>query len=121
MHPIDRPIHGAYINDDRRWHYSGEKITADRAAELLGIPQTERAPPGVCHNCKNQKPAKKTCWACSGTGHQREYLWMNKGFIVIGHPVTLPQKRIHDQTYPDGTRAIYIADGNYLVYTFCNP
>jgi len=121
MHPIDRPIHGTYINDDRRWHLVERRITVDRAAELLGIPKEERDPPDVCHLCKNEKPAKKTCSSCDGTGHQREYLWLNKGFIVIGHPVVLPGKLMREQQYPDGTRAIYIADGNYLVYEFRNP
>lgn len=109
-----RLIHGTYIQDNPRWKYQKE-ITVDQAAMLLGIPKEERETPPPCTRCQGTRKIKGSqCHECGGSGKQHEYLWLNKGFIVIGQEL----RRSDDFKIENGMQAIYIHDGKYRLYAY---
>lgn len=114
--PADtRAVHGTYIRDDRRWRFVRE-ISVDEAAQLLGIPEAERQRTR-CPKHRAWSWSHRDCTRCDGTGYLPEHLWLNKGFIVIGHAVS-PFKDKFTCTFPVGTQAVALHDDRYGLYVF---
>lgn len=115
--PADtRAVHGTYIRDDRRWRFVRE-ISVDAAVRLLGIPEAERQRM-VCPNRHGWSWwPHRGCTRCNGTGYLPEHLWLNKGFIVVGHAIE-PGKDKFAYTFPAGTQAVALHDDRYGLYVF---
>ena len=114
--PADtRAVHGTYIRDDRRWRFVRE-ISVDEAAQLLGIPEAERQRTR-CPKHRAWSWSHRDCTRCNGTGYLPEHLWLDKGFIVIGHAID-PGKGKFTYTFPAGVQAVALHEGRYVLYVF---
>ncbi len=114
MHDI--ACHGTYIHGDRRWKFL-RRMTLEEVVKRLSISDEQR--PGKdrpCTLCKGENPAKKICGACDGSGKSDEYLWLNKGYIVVElHPC---QNSFRHNDIRIGMQAIYLGDGRYALYEY---
>jgi len=114
--PADtRAVHGTYIRDNRRWRFVRE-ISVDEAAQLLGIPGAERQRTR-CPKHRVWSWSHRDCARCDGTGYLPEHLWLNKGFIVVGHAIELGKDKFA-YTFPAGTQAVAHHDDRYGLYVF---
>lgn len=102
MTSSDTPIHGTYINDYKRWKHV-RKIGHQEAYA----------------KCKDLVPPEIKA---------EQYLWHNKGFIVLDLiEMTLQYMKAKPTEYgyydylqhlQAGMYAVYLADGNYYLYEY---
>lgn len=95
IHPTDVQYHGSYIRDNKRWRLQRE-ITRREAADLVKMP--------------------KELWS-------NDYMWDNKGYIVIGkpykiHDLTIGDGEISELVLESGDQAVDINDGKYRLFVY---
>jgi hypothetical protein len=109
---MNTKIHGTYPFDDPRWR-TVRKLGLKEVADLTGIEVTDA-------ECKQHD---------EGDWVAQVYLWVNKGFIVIGEDAPEPGKygfgcamvecmlggRVEADGIRSGAQAVYLADGNYYL------
>jgi hypothetical protein len=99
-----------YPFDDDTWHEL-QDVSVDEVALLFGIPEETRARSN-CEQCRNMEPAKLTCYFCERTGRAPEYLWADKGYIILGIPRGVLRKIL------PGMQAIYLHNGKYSIIEY---
>lgn len=105
---LEMKIHGTYPHDSGHW-ISEKEITRDEAADLTNAPKELR-------EMKYSNGAQK-------------YLWLNKGFIVLGMSegsaipgmgLAMAEQFFNPEAkgIPFGAHAVYIGDGQYYLLKY---
>lgn len=140
MRPSERKVHGTYPWDDAWGSWKRiSPLTVDEAARLLGIPESERER-RACYSCHGDKFIARGvyqthCPCCDGTGLDDEYLFLNKGYIVISPDAPKPgtpdlhlalceqctTSGVQVRGILPGMRAVYLHDGEYTLIEKQDP
>jgi hypothetical protein len=124
-------VHGTYPFDGGGWKRV-RPLTIEEVVEMVDVSSIVRRDPGTCGLCEGEKKlptideqAYYTCTRCEGSGKQDEYLWLNKGYVVLNLPeetpaLTATQAGMMELLAPPqlkglqrGMQAVYLHDGKY--------